>query len=152
MDWLSDHAWVPWLAVAILLGTAEMFSLDLVLIMLGVGALVGMVVALADGPAIAQILAAAAAATLTLTLVRPPLVRRLHSGPDLQQGHDKLVGLQAVVLQEITSLQVGRIKLGGEEWTAAPAEPAVTIEPGVTVEVREIRGATAYVVAVPDPS
>ena len=31
MDWLRDHAWETWLGLAIVLGVAEMFSLDLVL-------------------------------------------------------------------------------------------------------------------------
>ena len=38
MDWLGDHAWALWLSLAFLLAVAEIASLDLVLIMLAVGA------------------------------------------------------------------------------------------------------------------
>ena len=41
MDWLSDHLWVGWLGLAVALGALELVSLDLFLIMLAGGALVG---------------------------------------------------------------------------------------------------------------
>ena len=40
-DWLGDNAWAIWLSLAFLLAVAEIMSLDLVLIMLAVGALAG---------------------------------------------------------------------------------------------------------------
>ena len=40
-DWLGEHAWAIWLGLAALLAVAEIVSLDLVLIMLAVGALAG---------------------------------------------------------------------------------------------------------------
>ena len=46
MDWLGDHMAAVWLAVAILFGIAELASLDLILLMLALGALVGMITAL----------------------------------------------------------------------------------------------------------
>jgi hypothetical protein len=51
MDWVMRHMWEAWLGLAIVLGVAEMFSLDLIVGMLAIGALVGMVLALADVPA-----------------------------------------------------------------------------------------------------
>jgi membrane protein implicated in regulation of membrane protease activity len=149
MDWLSDHLTETWLGVAILLGIAEMFSLDLILGMLALGALVGMVSGvLGAGVALSAIIAALASVAC-LAVVRPPLVKRLHSGPELSLGHGKLVGQQGVVTERMTGLQVGRIKLGGEIWTAAPYDDTLSIEPGATVEVLQIRGATAYVHPVP---
>ena len=149
MDWLRDHLTEVWLGMAIVLGIAEMFSLDLILLMLAVGAVVGMVAAVVGLPFAVQALAAAAASVACLALVRPQLVKRMHSGPDLALGHGKLVGKQGVVTERITGLQNGRIQLAGEIWTAAPYDDTVAIEPGETVEVLEIRGATAYVHPVP---
>jgi membrane protein implicated in regulation of membrane protease activity len=45
-DWLGENSWAIWLSLAFLLGIAEIMSLDLVLIMLAVGALAGAAVAL----------------------------------------------------------------------------------------------------------
>ena len=149
MDWLRDHLTEAWLGMAIVLGIAEMFSLDLILLMLAMGAVVGMVAAVIGLPFAVQALAAAAASVACLALVRPQLVKRMHSGPELSLGHGKLVGRQGVVTERITGLQNGRIQLAGEIWTAAPYDDTVAIEPGETVEVLEIRGATAYVHPVP---
>ena len=149
MDWLGDHLTAVWLGFAIVLGVAELASGDLILLMLAAGALVGMVLAIIGAPFAIQAIVAAGVSIACLALVRPSLVKRLHSGPDLQLGHGKLVGAQGVVTEKITGLQTGRIKLAGEFWTAAPYDDTVAIEPGETVEVLEIKGATAYVVEVP---
>jgi membrane protein implicated in regulation of membrane protease activity len=149
MDWLGDHLTETWLGVAILLGIAEMFSLDLILGMLALGALVGMITALLGAGIAVSAIVAALASVACLAVVRPPLVKRLHTGPELSLGHGKLVGQQGVVTERITGLEAGRIKLAGEFWTAKPYDDTLAIEPGSTVEVLEIRGATAYVHPVP---
>ena len=145
MDWLLKHLWEAWLGLAIVLGVAEMFSLDLILIMLATGAVVGMVAALVGLPFVVQILAALATSVAALALVRPTFVKRLHGGPELSLGHGKLVGTQAMVTEEITGLASGRIKAGGETWSALPYDETLTIAPGETVEILQIKGATAYV-------
>ena len=149
MDWLSDHVAGVLLALAILLGIAEMFSLDLILGMMALGTLVGVVAALLGAGFAVSAVVAAVASVACLAVVRPPLVKRLHSGPELTLGHNKLVGQQGVVTERITGLESGRIRLAGEFWSAKPYDETLAIEPGSTVEVLEIRGATAYVHPVP---
>jgi membrane protein implicated in regulation of membrane protease activity len=150
MEWLGDHAWAAWLGVAAFLGIAELLSLDLVLVMLATGALGGAVTAAAGGAVVLQLAVAALVSLGMLVLVRPSLVARLHQGPDLVLGTGKLVGQRATVTERITGLSVGRISLAGETWSAAPYDEHDVIEPGTTVEVFEIRGATAYVHPVPE--
>jgi membrane protein implicated in regulation of membrane protease activity len=145
VEWLGDHLWAAWLVLAVALGVAEMVSLDLILIMVAVGAVVGALAAIASFPVILQILLAAGASTAMLALVRPNLVKKLHQGPDLVSGMNKLVGQQAVVTEELSAHHPGRVKLAGEIWSACPYDESLTIAPGATVEVFAIRGATAYV-------
>ena len=145
MDWIRDHLWETWLALSIGLGVAEMFSLDLILAMLAAGAVIGMVAALIGLPVVAQILLALAASVAALALVRPAFVKRLHGGPELSLGHGKLVGTRCLVTEEITGLAAGRIKAGGETWTALPYDENLRIQAGETVEILQIKGATAYV-------
>ena len=149
MDWLSEHMVETWLAIGLLLGVAEMFSLDLVMIMLAVGAFAGMVTALFAAPLALQIIVAAGSSVAMLALVRPPIAKRFHGGPDLRLGHNKLLGTQGVVTEQITSQETGRVKLSGEVWSALPYDESITIRPGETVEVLQIKGATAYVHPVP---
>jgi membrane protein implicated in regulation of membrane protease activity len=145
MQWLGDHLWAAWLVLAVALGVAEMVSLNLILVMVAVGAIVGALAALASFPVILQILLAAAGSAAMLALVRPNLIKKLHNGPDLVTGMNKLVGAEGVVTEELSSHHPGRVKLAGEIWSACPYDESLTIAPGAKVEVFAIRGATAYV-------
>ncbi|QIX26760.1 NfeD family protein [Nocardioides sp. JQ2195] len=149
MDWLRDHAWETWLGLTIVLGVAELFSMDLILLMLAAGAGVGMISALLGAPLVLQVILAAIAAVASLAVVRPTALKRLHSGPELSLGHAKLVGERAVALTEISDQQAGRIRLDGQEWTAKPYDETLVIAPGDPVEVLQIKGATAMVHPVP---
>lgn len=149
MEWFRDHAWETWLGLTFVLGMAEMLSLDFILLMLAAGAAVGMVAALLGAPFLLQAILAAVAAVAALAVVRPSLVKRMHGGPELSLGHGKLVGQQGVVLETVSTQQAGRIKLAGEVWTASPYDETLVIEPGATVDVLQIKGATALVHPVP---
>jgi membrane protein implicated in regulation of membrane protease activity len=145
MDWLGDNMWAFWLSLAILCSVLELASVDLILLMLAVGALAGAVTAVAGAAVILQFLVAAGASVAMLMLVRPNLVKRLHTGPDLKLGPAKLVGRQALVTEEITTHNPGRVKLAGEIWSAEPYDDTLTIKAGETVEVLAIKGATVFV-------
>ena len=144
--WLQD--WQAWLALSIALGVAELFSLDLMLLMLAVGALVGMVAGLLELPVAVQVVAAVAASVGMLALVRPNIVKHLHSGPELRLGHQALVGRPGIVLDEV-SAHGGQIRIAGEVWSARSYDETEVIGPGEAVDVFEIRGATALVHKVP---
>jgi membrane protein implicated in regulation of membrane protease activity len=142
-------AWPVWLGLAVVLGVLELFNLNLILLMLAGGALVGMLAALVGLPEWAQIAAAAAASVAALSMVRPSVVRRLHAGPTLVLGHDALVGRQGVVVEQVTA-EGGQVRIGGELWTARPYDETLTIRPGARVDVLQIKGATALVHEIPE--
>ena len=149
MEWLRDYDWAVWVGAAMVLGVAELASLDLVLLMLAVGCLVGAGVAAFELPFLVQALAAVAASTAMLVLVRPSVVRRLHSGPGLRHGPAALIGEEGFALSEVDA-RGGQVKLAGEVWTARPYDDTAVIPSGARVQVFEIRGATAYVHEVPE--
>jgi membrane protein implicated in regulation of membrane protease activity len=148
-EWLRDNTWSAWLSLAVILGVAEMASLDLVLAMLAVGALGGAAASVVTDLVLVQALVAILTAVGMLALVRPNLVRRLHTGPELRLGHTRLIGAQGSVTREITALTPGEVKVSGEIWTAQPYDETLTIALGETIEVLDIRGATAYVHPIP---
>jgi membrane protein implicated in regulation of membrane protease activity len=149
MEWFRDHMWETWLGLAILLGVAELFSLDLILLMLAVGAVAGVLTAILGLPVAVQILAFVAASIGMIALVRPSVVKRLHSGPELVTGHAKLVGKQGVVVSEVSS-QGGSVRISGELWSARPYDDTAVIEPGAKVDIFQISGATALVHKIPE--
>lgn len=137
--------WVIWLGAAVVLAILEMFSLDLVFLMLSVGCLAAMVVAFPLDSWIIESLVGLAVALSALGVVRPPLLHRLHRGPELRIGPERLVGLQAQTEGTISAGHPGQLIIGGEQWTAEPYDSTLVIEPGTTVEVLLIKGAIAYV-------
>jgi membrane protein implicated in regulation of membrane protease activity len=143
-EFFNDNSWVGWVSVAVLLGIAEMMSLDLVLLMLALGAAGGAVAAALDVGFGISLLVAIIVSVATLSLVRPNVVKRLHGGPELVSGHAALVGATAVVTDEVTETS-GLVRLSGETWTARAFDPSDRIEPGTRVRVFEIKGATAIV-------
>jgi membrane protein implicated in regulation of membrane protease activity len=145
MDWFRDHLWETWLMIAVALGVLELISTDLILIMLAGGALVGMVVALFGVPVAVQIVLALAVAVGLLAVIRPNMVHRLHAGPTLRTGADALIGERGFVLEPLSHSTPGRVKIGGDVWTAKPYDEDDRIEAGAAVDVVSIKGATAYV-------
>jgi len=144
MDWLRDHSWESWLIVALVLAATEMATLDFTLLMMAVGAGAGCLMAALGLNVWVQVLVAAVVAVTMLAFVRPNIVRRLHSGPTVQNGPQALVGQSGLVLERVTGL-TGRVRLRGEVWSARAVDDGVTIEPGAKIGVAEIDGATAVV-------
>jgi membrane protein implicated in regulation of membrane protease activity len=146
---LRDNMWGTWLGLAMLLGVAELFSLNLVLLMLSVGALVGMLVALLGLGIPLQIVFAAGASIAMLSFIRPEMLEKLNrGGPNLRTGTHALIGKEGFAIDEINA-HGGQVKLGGEVWSARPYIDDEVIPAGAKVELFEIRGATAYVHEVP---
>lgn len=144
-DWLGEHAWAIWLSLAFLLAVAEILSLDLVLIMLAVGALAGAGVAVvAPGLWWLQILVAASVSIATLALLRPTLIERVRRMPGYRSSTDTMVGSSGLTLSEITH-DGGEIKVAGQSWTARTMAPDQVIDKGIEVEVYEVDGAIAVV-------
>jgi membrane protein implicated in regulation of membrane protease activity len=136
--------WVIWLIAAVVLGVAELLTTTLALIFLALGALAAALAsALGGNPAI-QVAAFVVASLAGIVLIRPLGLRRLQRRPHLRTGAAALVGQTGYVLADV-SPQSGRIRIGGEEWSARPYDELSVIPVGVTVDVLQIKGATALV-------
>ena len=136
-------AWL-WLLAALVLVGIEVVTLDLVALMFAAGALSAAGATAAGASTPVAVLVAAAVSVAGLAVVRPVAVRHLRQGPDERTGTAALVGREALVLERVTA-DGGRIKLAGEVWSARAYVPGSAIEPGSTVDVLEIDGATAVV-------
>lgn len=138
-------AWVVWVVAALLLAVGEIFTPGLFFLgPVALAAVVGALVAVAGAAVWAQVLAFAAAALASLAVLRPLARAHLRMPPALRTGTLALHGAKAVVLQRVDQYG-GRVRIGGEEWSARSYMPDQVIEPGTQVEVVEIQGATALV-------
>jgi membrane protein implicated in regulation of membrane protease activity len=137
-------AWVVWLIVAAVLGVAELLTFTFALGIIAVSACVAAAVAAAHLGLPFQLLAFVVASGAGLGLVLPVARRHVRQPPLLKTGPAALVGRPAWVLEEVTG-HGGRVRIGGEEWSARSYDETLVIPAGQTVDVMQIEGATALV-------
>ena len=140
----SVPAWLIWLIAAGVLAIAETLSLDLFLLMLAGAALATAGVAALGAPVALQVGVFAISALGLVAVVRPLAKRRLALPSTERTGIEALKGRKAVVVRTVDQ-HGGRVKLAGEEWSAEAYDPTQVLQVGTTVQVMEIRGATAVV-------
>jgi membrane protein implicated in regulation of membrane protease activity len=70
--------------------------------------------------------------------------RHIKQPPLLTTGPAALVGRHGHVLEEVSGLG-GRVRIGGEVWSARSYDETLTIPVGHSVDVMQIEGATALV-------
>ena len=147
--------WLFWVAGALLLVVIETMTADLTFLMIAGGALGGGLTSFLGGPVWAQVVVFACVSTLLLFAVRPWAKRRLAAAtPQMKTNVDALIGRSAVTITPVDR-EGGRVRLGGEEWSArlAPAAQGVTrLEAGARVTVTQIDGAVAVVAPAATPA
>jgi membrane protein implicated in regulation of membrane protease activity len=137
-------AWAIWLILAALLGVAEVLTLTFFLGAVALAAVVAALVAAAGGNLVLQLLAFVVASALSIWLLRPLARRHVHTPPSIRTGTAALVGRAAVVVERVDD-HGGRVRIGGEEWSARAFFDGQVMEPGTRVEVAKIEGASALV-------
>ena len=93
---------------------------------------------------VAQLLVFIAGSIATVAFLRPIARRHVRMPAALRTGTAALEGTKAVVLQRVDA-SGGRVRIGGEEWSARAYMEDQVLEPGTRVEVVKIEGATALV-------
>lgn len=137
--------WVIWAIVAVLLAVGEIFTPGLFFLgPVAIAAVVAAILAAVGlGPAV-QLIVFIACAVASVGLLRPLARAHLHMPSMLRTGTAALVGAKGLVIQQVT-VDGGRVKIGGEEWSARSFMEDQVLEPGTRVEVAKIEGATALV-------
>ncbi|WP_439593228.1 NfeD family protein [Microbacterium sp.] len=142
---IEQWAWIGWIVLILVFLVIEMLTLDFTFLMLGVGGLAGLGADLLGAPLWLQVVIAAAVAAVLLLALRPPLLRRLRRGEDPTKSNvDALIEQSGRVLSTVTN-HGGQVKLvNGDTWTAR-TDVGVDLEPGASIIVARIDGATAVV-------
>ena len=138
-------AWVIWAIVAVAFAIGEVLTPGL--FWLGPIALAGLLAAIVAAIGLGtglQLVVFILASIASLGILRPIARAHLHMPHALRTGTAALVGARGLVLDR-TDANGGRVKIGGEVWSARAFDETQVIEPGVSVEVFRIEGATALV-------
>jgi membrane protein implicated in regulation of membrane protease activity len=138
------HSWIIWLIIAALLGTVEIATTTLAFGLVGGAALVAAGAGFLGGNAAVQFGAFVVASAAGLGIARPFAMRHLRHPPLLRTGTAALVGRTGYVLEEVSD-HGGRVRIGGEEWSARPYDETLVIPAGTKVDVLQIEGASALV-------
>jgi len=142
---LGIPAWALWAIASALLAIGEVFTPGLFFLgPLAVAALVAALVATLGTGAVGALLAFIGAATICVAVLRPLARRHIRLPAISRTGTAALVGRKALVLEQVDS-SGGRVKIGGEEWSARPFLEGEPLLAGEQVEVAQIEGATALV-------
>jgi membrane protein implicated in regulation of membrane protease activity len=137
-------AWLVWTIVAALCAGVEAVTLTLVLGFISIAALLALIVAVVGGPVALQLAAFIAGSIGLIGVARPIAASHLKTPHELKSGVDALIGRSALVLERVDAHH-GQVKIGGEIWSARPYIEDQVLEPGTSVDVVKIQGATALV-------
>ena len=135
-----------WLAIGVALAVGEMVLTPGVFF-LGLLALAAVAAALVDalgGGVVPQLATFVGGSLASLALLRPIARRHVRVPAALRTGTDALAGSAALVVERVDA-HGGRVKIGGETWSARAYFEDQVLEPGTRAEVVKIEGATAVV-------
>ena len=138
-------AWAAWAIVSVFLAIGEIFTPGLFFLgPIALAALAATVVAALGGGIWLQIIIFGVGSFAAVGLLRPIARKHVTMPRAIRTGAAALEGAKAIVLQRVDS-RGGRVKIGGEEWSARSYMPDEEFDVGAEVEVAQIQGATALV-------
>lgn len=129
-----------WLILLIICIGIEIPTMGLTTIWFAGGALVAIFAAVVGAPIWLQAVIFIVVSLLLLFFTRPVAVKYFNKDR-AKTNVESMVGRQAIVISEIDNLQgVGRVTVGGQEWSARSADEQVNIAVGAVVTVVAING------------
>lgn len=129
-----------WTILFTLLLVVEVLTMGLTTIWFALGALFAIVASQMGLSFIVQVVLFLVVSVIALVITRP-LVKKYFNMNRSKTNADRLIGQQAVVLEEIDTLRAkGLVEIAGQEWSAKTADPTAVIPKGKVVVVEEIQG------------
>lgn len=144
MDDPDSWRWI-WLAAAVLFGIGEMATPGaFFLAPFGIGAVVATALAFADAPVGLQWGAFVGVSLAAFAALRPLARRLAEHESDEAVGSRRLIGRRGTVLTEITSSELGVVRIDREEWRAESADRS-PIPAGTEVRITQVEGTRVIV-------
>jgi membrane protein implicated in regulation of membrane protease activity len=138
-------AWLVWVVVAALLAIGELLTPGLFFLgPVALAAVAAAFVAALGAGAVISVLVFLVGSVASLGLLRPIARNHIRLPALSRTGTDALVGRKATVTQRVDAAG-GRVRIGGEEWSARSYLDGEVYTEGAMVDVVRIEGATALV-------
>lgn len=129
-----------WLAVMVIMLIIEIATLGITTIWFAGGALVAFVLAMFNVPFLVQIFVFLIVSFILLIFTRPVAVKYFNKDR-ARTNVEGMIGRQAVVVSEVDNLQgIGRVTVGGQEWSARTTQDGIVLPVGAVVFVKNVNG------------
>lgn len=125
-----------WFVIFILLLLIEIFTVNLVTIWFAIGALASIVSTYFTDNVVIQIVVFLVVSILMLIILKP-LTKRFKIKHVIATNLDRVIGMEAIVTEEISKNKVGEVRVDGKKWSAVSDE---TILKDAVVKVQKIEG------------
>ena len=133
--------WLIWLSAGIILAILEVFTPGFFIVGIGVSMAITALFSAMGLPFWVQLLVCGVMILMFFLLVRP-LVMKIPHSDSKKTGTAAIMGEEGIVVETITRIEGGRVKVGGEVWKAKSDE---TIEKDSLVIVTGVEGVTLNV-------
>ena len=132
IEFFTSNLWLIWVIISIVCLILELSSGDCFILCFAIGAAI---VAGCGANLTVQIITFAVISVLSLLLVRPTLLRKLHK-PNRERlsNAEAMIGQQGRVSEAIEAGGYGRVAIDGDDWKALSADGSA-IDKGTTVRV-----------------
>lgn len=127
---------VVWLIIVLALAFIEIITVNLVTVWFVASGLVALVATYFDVSPLIQVAIFVLLGTLLLITTKKPLEKLLNKTKQ-KTNLDRVIGMEAIVTEEITKTKSGEVKVDGKRWTAIANK---SIKENSTVKILKIDG------------
>ena len=123
IEFFTSNLWLMWVIISIVCLILELSSGDFFILCFAIGAAVSAIIAGCGANLTVQIITFAVVSALSLLLVRPALLRKLHK-PQRERlsNAEAMIGQQGRVSEPIEAGGYGRVAIDGDDWKAKSAD------------------------------
>ena len=147
---MEQYMWIIWLSLFVLMIVIEASGPALISIWFAFGALISLIVSVIPGaPWWSELIIFIVISISTLLALRPIFKKYLKRNI-VRTNIDSFIGKKGYVIEDISFLRPGAIKIGDISWTAIPANEKETIKEDEIVEVVSLNGNKVIVKKVED--
>ena len=137
---IESYTWIIWLALFVGMLGVEALGPALVSVWFSFGALVALIVSFIPGVAWwVEVVVFVVISVATLLALRP-ILRRYFKRNNYNTNVDSFTGKRGYVIEDITYLRPGAVKIGDVSWTAIPVNKDETILENEIIEVVAVSG------------
>lgn len=138
IDFFSTNVWLIWVIISIICLILELSSGDFFILCFAIGSAVAAIVAAFVPSVTVQIITFAVVSALSLLLVRPALIKKLHKPhKERLSNAEAMIGREGRVTEDIEAGGYGRVAVDGDDWKALSADGGA-INAGTRVRITKM--------------